>query len=349
MNTKFILLWSVAYCLTSLQSYSENKYTLLDERIDSIMKIHNLPGVQVAVVHKENIVYKKSYGWADVDNKIVVSDSSLFRIASISKPITMAAILKLIDGNKLRKDQLVFGEQGILTLDYEVPDSGMVKQITVQHLLNHRSGWVNEPTDPMFWDSRFTKQQIIQKILSTRKLKYAPGTQDSYSNFGYCILGCIIEKITGMSYEDYVKQEILSPCGIVNMKIGKDKYDDRSFNEVTYYARENAGVYDLPVSRLSSVGGWIASATDLVNFLVHVDRNNKKADIISIKSMEDTYFVFERWDHSGSLPGTMTYISRFNDEWGYAILINTRTLDDGTIFGDITKVMGACISDWAQN
>lgn len=298
----------------------------LDRQIDSLMIRYHIPGLQLAIAQNEQIIYRQSYGWADMESETPVFDSSLFRIASISKPITVTAILKLFETNKLTADRLVFGEGGILSGDYAIPENEWVKRMTVQHLMDHKSGWVNEPDDPMFWNPNLTQTQIIQKVLSSRAPQYEPGTKYHYSNFGYCLLGRIIEKVTGMSYEMYVRKEILTPCGITDMVIAGDTYKERHPNEVAYYSQESTGAYMMAVNRMDSHGGWIASATDLVKFLMHIDRNPIMKDIIPAHIMKNTYFDFEKWSHSGSLPGTTTLLTRQNDRWGYAMLANTRTL-----------------------
>jgi CubicO group peptidase (beta-lactamase class C family) len=315
----------------------------LDRQIDSLMLMYNIPGLQLAIVQNEQIVYHQSYGWAEKESETRVSDSSLFRIASISKPITLVAILKLQEENKLSTGQLVFGEGGILSGDFTIPDHDRVKRITIQHLLDHKSGWTNEPDDPMFWNPNLTQQQIIQRILSSRPPKYEPGTRYDYSNFGYCLLGRIIEKITGMPYETYVRKEILLPCGITDMVIAGDTFDERYSNEVAYYSQEGTGAYMMAVRRMDSHGGWIASATDLVRLLTHIDRNPKVKDIIPEESMKGTYLAFHTWIHTGSLPGTSTLLVRKDDTWGYAVLANTRTLTKGNIFNEIQGIINEII------
>lgn len=322
--------------------YSSNEgddFSFPDDSVDSIMTVLHIPGIQLAIIQDDEIVYQKSYGWADKEGGVPVSNSSLFRIASISKPITMTAVLKLMEENKLHGEQLVFGENGILSADYEIPDNDRIKQITLQNLLDHTSGWVNEPDDPMFWNACLSKQQIIQKILSSRSPEYKPGTQYYYSNFGYCIVGRIIEKITGMDYETYVNREILFPCGILDMHTGKDTYEARYPNEVVYYSTEEIGAYAMPVNRMDAHGGWIASATDLAKFLMHINRHPKVKDIISEQQMQNSYFSQEKWSHSGSLPGTTTLLTRQNDHWGYAVTTNTRTTNTNDIIHAVQSIM----------
>lgn len=305
--------------------HAPSDFTLLSSRIDSLMSAYNIPGVQLAIARNETIVYKKSFGWADRETRKPVTDSSLFRIASISKPITLITVLKLMEENKLIPEKLIFGYGGILSDDFKVPDNNRVKGITVQHLLDHKSGWVNEPDDPMFWRPDLTQKQLIQRVLDTRQPKYEPGIQYSYSNFGYCLLGRIIEKVTGMAYDAYVRQAVLLPSGITDMSIAGDTYEERQPNEVTYYSRETLGAYKMSVGRMDAHGGWIASATDLVKLLIHVDRNQRVKDILLENSMQSTYLSYEKWIHSGSIPGTTTLLSRQNNQWGYALLANTRT------------------------
>lgn len=324
---------------TNMNHFGEDVIRRFRERVDSMMNVYHIPGLQLAIIHREEIVCSESFGWADRYAGVPVSEKSLFRIASISKPITMVAILKLLEENKLTTEQLVFGAGGILSSEYEIPDNEWVKQITIRHLLDHKSGWTNEPNDPMFWNTSMTQQQVIQQLLTTRPPKNEPGTQTSYSNFGYCLLGRVIEKISGMTYEAYVRQEILLPCGITEMTIAGDTFEDRQPNEVAYFSQERTTAYQMAVRRMDSHGGWIASAVDLMRLLMHIDRNTKVKDLITEQSMTGSYLAFHTWVHTGSLPGTSTILVRKDNEWGYAVLVNTRTFPIDNIFNDIQFIM----------
>ena len=335
MKTKYLIRMA-AFCIIFIfitasckkESDGELSLTSLDNAIKNEMNQNNIPALSVAIVKNEKLVYIKSYGFSDKESRIRAADDDLYRIASVSKPITVIAILKLVQDSLLSLDQKVFGSDGIFGNDYGTPPSGSKKDlITVRHLLDHKSGWTNSPNDPMFTDISNTQSQLITDLLANRPLTYTPGVTIYYLNFGYCILGRVIEKITNMTYEDYVKSIILQQCGITEMKIGKNTLNDKDPNEVKYYQSEYSpySPYNMNVTRMDSHGGWIASATDLARFIVKIDKNESKSDLISVTLLNKFYFGNSNWVHYGALPGASAILSRLNKTFSFVVLVNTCT------------------------
>ncbi|WP_187270042.1 serine hydrolase domain-containing protein [Pontibacter qinzhouensis] len=315
------------YNVDALQSFPE-----LDKKLTMLMQQYRIPGLSIAIARNEKLVFAKSYGYASKERKDPVHNASLFRIASISKPITAIAILKLVQDRKISLDDYVFGPNSILGNNFGIPPAGSaVSQITVQHLLNHTSGWTNEPTDPMLTHVSRSQKQIITEAVQGRQLKYKPGSTYSYSNLGYCILGRVIEKVTGKAYEEYVRTALLLPAGVESMVIGGSTAAQRLPEEVTYYQQE-WNPYSLNISRMDAYGGWLATASDLMRLMVRIDRNPAKPDLIESPLLSQFYFGASNWFHSGSLPGSSAFITRLNDEYSLVMLANTRDNTDGTLF-----------------
>lgn len=319
-------------------------FTSLDDIFASKMIQYNIPGLSVAIVKNEKLVYVKSYGFADKETSQIANNNDLYRIASISKPITAIAILKLVQDGLITLDQKVFGASGILGNTYGTPATGSNKDlVTVRHLLDHKSGWTNSPNDPMFSNIANTQTQIITDLVVNRPLSTAPGSTYFYLNFGYCVLGRVIEKITNSSYEDYVKS-IITPMNISKMKIAGNTLSERAPNEVKYYQTEFSP-YIMNVKRMDSHGGWIASATDLARFMVRIDRNSSVPDIVPISLLNQFYFGFSNWTHYGSLPGTSTILTRLNDTFSFVVLTNTRTESNpDLILNDLNTIVTNQIS-----
>lgn len=231
----------------------------------------------------ERLVYQKSYGFAVIESTLPVSNTSLFRIASISKPITAIGIFKLAQDKLLDLDSKVFGEGAILGTTFGTNlYSEAIKSITVRHLLEHKAGgWPNDGNDSMSLELHYTQNQLIGYILDTRPLSHQPGSTFLYSNFCYCILGRIIEKVSGESYETYIKNNILQPSGITSMGIGNKFLSAKHENEVKYYnpSSENSP-NQIDVKRGDSGGGWIASAADLLRLMARIDRLPQKEDLL---------------------------------------------------------------------
>ncbi len=272
---------------------------------------HGVPGMAIAVTHQGRLVHASGYGYADLATKEKVEPTSLFRIASISKPITAVAILQLAELGKLKLTDKVLEH-----LDYQehITAAGdsfddAWHDITLEHLLQHRGGWDrNQSFDAMFQPVRFANQldvpapagknDVIRAML-VQKLDFAPGERYAYSNFGYNLLGRVIEKVAGQPYEDYVRQHVLAPLGIYSMRIGASRLADRSAKEVRYYQPGSTkSVFDADLGEevpwqyggwyleaMDSHGGWIASAIDLAKFASAFD-DPDNCPILSSESIQ---------------------------------------------------------------
>jgi len=297
--------------------------------------------MSVTVTKDDKLVYAKSYGQSDKEAGTAAKNTDLYRLASVSKPITAIAIMKLVEAGKLNLDEKVFGTGALLGTSYGTKAySDRLKAITVKHLLTHTSGaWTNSSNDPMFKDANWTTDQVINWALDNLPVNNAPGTVYDYSNFGYCLLGRIVEKVSGQNYETYVKKTVLEPAGITDMRIGGNTLAQRATNEVKYYGQGGENPYLYNITRMDAHGGWIASATDLAKLLVKVDGYSGKADILSsgsITTMTTPSSAFANyalgwgvnsagnWWHLGSLPGTFTEIVRSSKGFTWTILCNTR-------------------------
>ena len=175
----------------------------------------------MAISYRGRLVYAGTIGYADREHKIPLTPEHRMRIASLSKPITAIAIMKLVEERKLNLHEEVFGETGIFKGEYGVPQlENRPVRITVKQLLEHTGGgWGNAKNDPMYPVPQISGEALMRSVIRTRPLEHLPGTKHDYSNFGYWVLGRVIEKTSGMPYEDYVKEHILKPCGISAYKL----------------------------------------------------------------------------------------------------------------------------------
>ncbi|RDC64837.1 serine hydrolase domain-containing protein [Adhaeribacter pallidiroseus] len=329
-----------------------SRFPEMDQAMEELRQKYQIPGLTLAIVKNEKLVFAKGYGYANVKTNLPVDNQSLFRIASISKPITVVAILKLVQAGQLKLTDKVFGTNAILGQEYgAVPVHSNVAAITVQNLIEHKSGWTNQPNDPIVAHPDYTHKQLITEVVQNRPLTYAPGTEFYYSNFGYCVLGRIIEKISGKSYAAFVQTEVLQPMGIIDMQIAGNSPQQSALNEVTYYqADDNPYAYN--ISRMDANGGWLATAADLMRFMVHIDRNSKKGDLITSDLLNQTYMGYYNWSHTGSLPGTSTLLTRLDDEYSFAVLANTRNNSQPfqitEAFSDTIKNQILLKTDWPE-
>jgi len=284
-----------------------------DDLMTDFIRKYHLPGGALAVARDGRIVYARGFGYADRDKKEPVEPDALFRIASVTKPLTAVAVLQLVERGKLSLDDKVLD-----VLELKAPRGPKAKfddrwkKVTILHLLQHRGGWDREKSfDPMFRSPAICEElkvgppadpdAIIRYVLR-RPLDFEPGERFAYSNFGYCLLGRVIEKVSESGYEDYVKKEVLAPPGVRRMRLGKTLPAGRAPGEVKYYAPgEGAAVMGprlgTPVpwpyggwclESLDSHGGWIASAEDLVRFAAVFD-DPDRCKILGAKSIKTMF------------------------------------------------------------
>jgi CubicO group peptidase (beta-lactamase class C family) len=310
-------------------------------------------------------------------------------VASVSKLITAAGIMKLTEQGKLSLEDRVFGPDGILNeppFDFYVDKK--VEDIKVVHLLNHSGGWTNRWGDPMFIPHAVARglnkelpvdaEDIIQFMLGKR-LHFKPGTMSSYSNLGYAILGEVIEKASGEEYEKFIKTNILYPLGIFDMRLGGSYLTERAELEVKYYepsdsylvkdhksdskVRRSYGGND--VKTLGPAGGWLASSTDLLKFMLAIDGMNIPDDILSNESIEKmttpqkAYLdpigwrgvKSHSWYRTGTLAGTSALMVRRDDGISYVVLFNSSTWKGPMLSTDIRRMMDRAISkmpEWPE-
>jgi Beta-lactamase len=175
----------------------------------AFMETYEVPGLSVAIAIKGKPAYVEAFGVADRDTGEALTPQHRFRIASISKPITSTGIFTLIEAGKLQLDSHVFGPNSILGDDYPTPlqHRSNIEQITIDHLLTHTTGgWQNDAGDPMGFDKKMNHRELIAFALEHNDLTNPPGKSFAYSNFGYCLLGRVIEKLTGQTYETRLTQ-----------------------------------------------------------------------------------------------------------------------------------------------
>lgn len=332
----------------------------VDSAVNAFMRHYHVPGMAIAVTRHGKLVYAKGYGYADTSRKTPVTVNSLFRMASVSKTITATAILKLAETGKLSLDATVFGATGVLGTRYgHPPYSSYLTEITIRQLLQHTAGgWTNNGADPMFSHPEMTAGQLISWTIDHQPLENPPGTVYAYSNFGYCILGRVIEKVSGMPYAAYVKKTVLQPCGIRGMQIGGNTLAQRKTGEVVYYGQHGEHPYIYNITRMDAHGGWIASATDLARLLVRIDGFPAPQDILTAASVSKMttgspanpgYAMgwavnpYHNWWHSGSLPGTASEIIRSHQGFTWSMLCNTRT--DSSFFNDLDGLLWKAVNN----
>jgi CubicO group peptidase (beta-lactamase class C family) len=276
------------------------KLAAYDDLMKRFMAEHQPPGAALAVAYHGRLVYARGFGHADMERREPVEPAAQFRIASLSKAFTAAAVLQLIEKGHFKLEDKVFR---LLNFEPHVEPGAKLDprlyEIQVQHCLHHTGGWDRDKSlDPMGAEGAekvakelkirlpITPRQIV-RVTMGKRLDFTPGTKYVYSNYGYCVLGRLIQEISKRPYYEFVSQQILAPIGIKQMRLGKNLLVDRAPGEVKYYdsGRRTGRAISGPnigkpaplpygvecIETMDANGGWIASAVDLVRWAVALD------------------------------------------------------------------------------
>jgi CubicO group peptidase (beta-lactamase class C family) len=359
------LLFSFSQRVNAQTGYYSPSLVNFDVAMNNLLKNYDIPGGQLAITYKGRLVYSRGFGFADKSTNEAVCPDNIFRIASLSKQITSITIMHLYEQGRIGLDDIVFGANGILNDSmYQTVLDRRVYDITVNDLLSHQGGIPRSFFDP-----------------ESEMLDFTPGTNGSYSNTGYVYLGRVIEKITKQDYETYVRDTILAPIGITDMRIGKTLLSNKLPNEVHYYDYPGAPLVpsifdstvlvprqyggDFSIVSSKACGGWVASAQDLCKLMCAVDKFSTRPDILlpsTINIMVQPVHSYlgapyalgwfinttsNNWYHDGGLIGTMAWQARRNTEINYALVVNSNySSGQGTALSSLVGSIIPLITSW---
>ena len=351
--------------LTNAMS-SQPELHAMDSIMHRYLKRWEIHGAQLAISRHDSLLYARGFGYADKDRKIPMEPSYIMRMASVSKLVTATGIMKLRDMGKIRLSDKVFGPKGILNDTFYVNSIRDKRyfDITVEQLLRHKAGFTNYAGDAIF-STRYIMQQnhlttppdhrTLLRIVLRRHLGYTPGMAQRYCNIGYTLLSLIIEKRTGMSYENFMQRYVLNPAGCYDFHIAGNYLKDRRKNETVYYMHSSS----VPVPEFNNsgrmvvrcygendittalgAGAWVASAAELCRLVASIDGDRTVPDVISpqavklmTQEMPDHQFSLgwnftprnRPWIRTGSLVGTSALVLRYPDGECWVFITNTST------------------------
>ena len=362
---------------------SGEEFSGVEKSVTTFMRKWEIAGASVAVAKEGKLIFARGFGYADTATRTETQPYNKFRIASISKLVTAAAIMKLQEQGKLSLNDRVFGPDGLLEDPYfSNPKDQRVFGITVAHLLSHEAGWSQRYGDQMFMPLKIADNLGVKPPVDTKtiirfalnkRLHFTPGSGKAYSNLGYSILGLIIEKVSGQSYEEYCKQAIFEPLGIYDMTLAGNLPSQKAPFEVTYYEPRDVllkpsiyGTGELvsptyggnDIEALGGAGAWLATAPDLMRLLLGLDGLTSRQDILSdqsIKFMTDNDNGFApigwkttvyngTWWRTGSFPGTAGMIKRQSDGLAWVILLNSSAWNGPEIYSYINNLMSKVLA-----
>uniref|UniRef100_A0A914WG36 Beta-lactamase-related domain-containing protein n=1 Tax=Plectus sambesii TaxID=2011161 RepID=A0A914WG36_9BILA len=250
---KYLILWTGeqfawngrSIAVSQLLPGPSHNFDHIDAVVVNFMRAYEIPAFSFAVSVRERLTLARSYGLADIRKRETVNPESRFRIASVTKPLTSAAIFKLIEMGLLKSlDQKVFGMgNGILGGKFGTkPLNPLLLLVTVRHLLTHRAGGWSNQMKIEFKQPTLERHQFLSWVIDTFQLEYLPGTAYVYSNIGYMFLGRIVEALSNQTYDAFVKRHVFEPSGIIGANIGKRRREQKLPNEVRFIQTDSGGL-----------------------------------------------------------------------------------------------------------
>lgn len=302
----------------------------IEQYLDLYTKLWAFSGT-VAAIKGGEIIFNKAYGYANIEYKVKNTTDTKFRIWSITKQFTAAAILLLEESGMLKVEDKIKRFFPELT--------SLNGEITIHHLLTNTSGifnYTNLPNARKTFEKMDHKKAELLELFASKPLEFEPGTDYSYSNTGYYMLGEIIERVSGRTYEEFLTENIFKPLGMNNTGVD---YERRLIeNKATgYYLDGNDLIHCKYVNMnlIGPSGGMYSTAEDLLIWDQALN-NNKLLSKASIEKMNTAYknnygygvcveMNGDRRDinHNGACEGYLTEIHRYvDDDFAVVVLSN---------------------------
>src|SRR5271163_2180937 len=339
------------------KSLSADKRTQVEKAASSFLAANSTPGISVAVVQDGELIWSAGFGMADLENFVPATSSTLFRLGSISKPITATAILQLY-------------ERGKLDLDAEVQKycPAFPKKewtITTRELLGHLGGIRHYNPDgkgdiPEDSAKHFASMEESLKVFADDALIAKPATKFHYSTYGYTVLGCVLEGAASEKYADYLKENIFEPAGMEETQV--DNFFAVIQHRTRWYHKDKSGVVQnagvLDSSYKIPGGGLISSADDMARFEIAIMANKlvkpatrdlmwtpqKAADGsqngYALGWATQRKYGLALVEHTGGQQGTSTSIILAPERRaGIVVLANMDNVDSAALSTEILKIV----------
>jgi CubicO group peptidase (beta-lactamase class C family) len=308
----------------------EKAIEFIDAWLDLRYKNLEIPGFSVALSQNDKIIFEKSYGFANIEKKEKLTTEHIFRIASHSKTFTATSIMQLQESGKLRIDDYI--------VDYlpwlKDHDDKRWKYVTIRQILSHGAGIIRDGEDADYWalEREFPDAKTLRDEIMSTSLVLDNNTKLKYSNYGYSLLGMLIEQVSGIGYKEYVTQNIINPLKLKNTYA--DHNESIHPQLVTGYSLRINKLPRLPITKklstnaMASATGFCSTASDLCHYFnTQIIGSNKLLSDESKKEMQRLQWQVknssqeaayglgldigsinekEKFGHSGGFPGQVT-------------------------------------------
>lgn len=271
--TVLSLMFIQCFGIANAQAMDGNELTekeleaFFDGSVGTLMSVHKIPGIAVAVVHNDRIVFTKGYGYADVARKRPVEpNETLFRVASISKTFTWTAVMQLVEKGKVELDSDV----NEYLPQFKIPNT-FEKPITLRHLMSHTAGFEDTMFARLFRrnaDDVLELADALEQYLPARIRE--PGLSSSYSNYGTALAGLIVANVSGLPFGEYIKENILEPLGMRQSSFQEPLPEHLQKFASANFFRSNGGYIDKGWEYLGNFGpaaSLTSTVVDMAQFM----------------------------------------------------------------------------------
>ena len=356
-----------AYSQQKKKDYSE-AFQLIEVWLEAQKDFDHLPGLSAIVIDDQEVLWSGATGLSNPEKGVEASTSTIYSICSISKLFTSVAIMILYDEGKLRLDDRISDLLPAYSLTQKYPESGPV---TIRSLLTHSSGLPREAAYP-YWtgpDFPFPSKAQVDSKLSEQETLYPASTYFQYSNLGLTLLGEIVEELSGLPYDLFVRQKILDPLGLSNTR---PELPEQFYGEklaIGYSAMTRDGnrekVNFFQANGITPAAGFSSSVEDLGKFASWQFRlrDTTLAEILkpsTLKYMHQVHWTDPDWEttrglgfmirkgpdgstwvgHGGSCPGYRTTLElNLKNKRAFSVMINASGTDPSTYVRGINGIM----------
>lgn len=325
----------------------------VDDAIRQFMVEKGVPALSFALSKGGKVLHDRAFGWGDAARKTPLEPGVKMRLASMTKPVVKAAILTLFADRKLKPDDLVFS---LLDLGQhkEAKDCDpRWKQVTVQHLLDHKGGWDRDTSGDFTNDSskmcgmfRLKADELepvhVVRYGLTRPMDFDPGTKDVYCNYGYILLVRVIEKVSGVKFTDYLQSTVCRSAGAPSFSLSSSDARNRQAGEVWYCYHPEYPEKQVPLGfrteARDGAGVLACTAADYCRFL----------ETYWISGAERRPGASYSYAFNGSHPGVTAVCSQRPDGISYAAIANRRGGGRTDWNGDLRKAIDAALASVAD-
>lgn len=361
-------------CFTSFNSHAQttekdslrDAFNLIDTWLEAQLEYDNIPGLSVAVVKDQNVLWSKGYGYSNVEAGVEATSKTIYSICSVSKLFTSIAIMNLYEEGKLRLDDPVVEHLPSFNIQQKYDQSG---PITIRGLLTHSSGLPREADAP-YWtgpDFPFPSREEVKARLGKQETLYSASTYWQYSNLAMSLLGEVIEQVSGVPYDKYIEDLILKPLQLNNTKtiLPRDQWGKQMATGYSSIKRDGSRdkmqLFD--ARGIKAAAGFSSTVEDLARFSSWQFRvlKNGKEEILkpaTLREMQRVHWVDPDFNtywglgfsvretdgekvvgHGGSCPGYRTALS-ITPEQELSIIVMINSMDNPGKYGnEIAKIL----------